>query len=268
VELDFTGERIVEGKTPAWIVAHHIARYRFAATFCRHKRVLDAGCGTGYGSFILHREGTAKQVVGADICEEAIAHAASKYAMEGLEFHVQDISDPQTLGKYFEGRFDVIVAFELIEHVLRPRAALLAMRKLLSPGGILIVSTPNRVFNSPWIPSWEEPLNAFHIREFSRREFKALVKRQFSIAGVYGQCVFPGRYFGAIVRDYIHSTLQSRFSADHGWPVRRLRFYEEAHTITLVCRPARPDALLRRLRRKTRDLLLERSLSTAGHRAK
>lgn len=263
--LDFTGERIIEGKTPAWIVQHHVARYRFAAMFCRDKRVLDAGCGTGYGSFILHSEGAAEEVIATDVCQEAVAHAANRYAMEGLEFRVADILDLPALGAS-EGCFDVVVAFELIEHVLKPRATLLAMRKLLSPGGILIISTPNRIFNSPWVPSWEEPLNTFHIREFSRREFVALVKRSFSISGMYGQCVFPGRYFGAIVRDYIHGTLQSRFSAASGCSVRPLRFYEEAHTIVLVCRPATSDAPLRQLRRKTRDLLLGLSIRTAGGR--
>jgi SAM-dependent methyltransferase len=265
VELDFTGERIVEGKTPPWIVGHHLERYKLAARYCRSKTVLDVGCGTGYGSRILIADGGAKHVVGTDASDEAVGYAQDRYRADGLEFRVADVlALPDLYDGRFQGFFDVVVAFEFIEHVLSPRATISAISKLLCPTGILIISTPNRVLNSPWVPVWEEPLNHFHVREFARGEFEALVKRHFSVVERYGQCVFPGRYISSLFSDYIHHNLERYFSTDDGCHAKPLHFYQEAHTMILVGKLRPSDTSSRWIRRKLRNAVF-RVLLNGGH---
>jgi 2-polyprenyl-3-methyl-5-hydroxy-6-metoxy-1,4-benzoquinol methylase len=71
-ELAFTGERVVPGKTPPFLVLEHLVRYRFAAPFSDGLRVLDVGCGTGYGTDML--ASTASLTIGVDSDPEAISN--------------------------------------------------------------------------------------------------------------------------------------------------------------------------------------------------
>src|SRR5689334_1297324 len=74
-ELAFTGERVVPGKVDADLFNEHFARYVYARQFCSGKKVLDTGCGTGYGS--RHLAEAAQFVVGIDNDSAAVAYARS-----------------------------------------------------------------------------------------------------------------------------------------------------------------------------------------------
>jgi predicted O-methyltransferase YrrM len=52
---EFTGERLIPGQVDVDLLNEHMARYTFAVRLARGKRVLDAGCGAGYGSAELAR---------------------------------------------------------------------------------------------------------------------------------------------------------------------------------------------------------------------
>src|SRR5256885_15469926 len=52
---EFTGERVIPGQVDADLLNEHFARYAFAVRLSRRKQVLDAGCGSGYGSAELAR---------------------------------------------------------------------------------------------------------------------------------------------------------------------------------------------------------------------
>jgi len=77
-ELEFTGERLVPGKSPPELEAEHRARYEFAKKFVERMRVLDLGCGEGYGSIMLSE--VAQSVVGVDRDIQAINHAKGNIA--------------------------------------------------------------------------------------------------------------------------------------------------------------------------------------------
>ena len=62
--MEFTGERVVPGQTDVDLMNEHLARYGFAESLVAGKRVLDAGCGVGYGSARLAR--SPDRVVGLD----------------------------------------------------------------------------------------------------------------------------------------------------------------------------------------------------------
>src|SRR5712675_3481199 len=134
---EFTGERVIPGKVDADLLNEHMARYAFAARLSRRKQVLDAGCGAGYGSAELAR--AAAGVLGVDNSAEAVAFARAEYAAPNLRFEEADcLALPPA-----DGSIDLVVAFEVIEHLEDWRGFLLEARRVLAASGQFIVSTPN-----------------------------------------------------------------------------------------------------------------------------
>jgi SAM-dependent methyltransferase len=148
----------------------HLSRYELARRWCRGVRVLDAGCGCGYGTAALAE--TAAEALGLDLSSEAIAYAREHYKGPKLRFAEGDVCATPFPG----GRFDVVVAFEVIEHLPDAEAFLKEVRRVLAPGGKLLVSTPNRLYYT------EERgyQNPFHAREYDRAEFAGLLGARFA----------------------------------------------------------------------------------------
>lgn len=198
--MEFTGERFVLGKSSATMEADHLARYNFACRFVNGKRVLDIACGTGYGADLLASAG-ADHVDGVDLSEEAIAYCKSRYIREHLHFMNGNICDFNSVKKY-----DVIVSFETIEHVEDYSKALANIFELLSVGGILIISSPNRLITSPHLKSCNEKLKSgFHEREFTIPELStACEENGFKVRddAIYGQRLQP--YFSNRIRQIIY----------------------------------------------------------------
>jgi len=166
--LTFTGERFTpEVRGPIWY--EHWHRYAFVAAIVRGMRVLDAACGEGYGSFLLARAAT--QVTGIDISADAVAHARERYASGNLTFvhgSVTDLPLPDAC-------VDVVVSFETIEHLSAQREMLAEFRRVLTPSGVLVISSPNRpVYNEAG-----KVENHFHVQELDRAELKALLDPAF-----------------------------------------------------------------------------------------
>jgi SAM-dependent methyltransferase len=146
--------------------AEHLARYRWAGALVEGKRVLDAGCGTGYGSELLAREG-AGEVVGVDVDADVI-DAASRSDSHDATFAVADLRElPADLGE-----FDVVVCFEVLEHIGEPEVALDSLASVLRPGGLLVVSSPNRDVYPPG--------NPFHEHEFTPEELAEALSARFA----------------------------------------------------------------------------------------
>jgi len=150
--LEWTGERYVPWFEGAEIGYEHLHRYAFATQFVRNKSVLDLACGEGYGSNLLAR--TAKHVVGIDLDEQTVKHAKNKYIRSNLEFRIGSITEIPINGQHV---FDVIVCFEALEHVDDHEKLLSEAKRLLAPGGLFFVSTPNKTlytdephFNNPY----------------------------------------------------------------------------------------------------------------------
>jgi 2-polyprenyl-3-methyl-5-hydroxy-6-metoxy-1,4-benzoquinol methylase len=165
-DLDGIPERFVPGTIRAGLAeAEHMARYWWASQFASGRKVLDAGCGTGYGSNILAETG-ATGVTGVDISAPVI-EAAQAAAAPGAEFEVGDI----TSLALDDGSVDLIVCLETLEHVDEPERALDELARVLTPDGLLVVSSPNRDVYPPG--------NPHHRREFTPDELREELGRRF-----------------------------------------------------------------------------------------
>ncbi|MGD5648099.1 methyltransferase domain-containing protein, partial [Xanthomonas citri pv. citri] len=111
----------------------------FAARLASGKRVLDLGSGEGYGSALL--AASAAAVLGVEIDADSVEHARRNYRLENLEFRQGSILE---LGDLPGGAIDVIVCFGVIEHISEHEALMSLVRRALAPGGLFVVSTPDR----------------------------------------------------------------------------------------------------------------------------
>jgi SAM-dependent methyltransferase len=162
---EFTGERVIPGQVDVDLLNEHLARYACAARLARGKRVLDAGCGAGYGTAEL--AATAEFVTGIDRAPDALEFARENYALPNVRF---DEGTCESL-PYSEHSFDLVVAFEVIEHLEDWRGFLAEARRVLAQGGQLVVSTPNRLYYTE--SRGTEGANPFHVHEFDFPEFRS-----------------------------------------------------------------------------------------------
>jgi len=166
-DLEFTGERLIPDKSPPALEAEHRARYEFAKGTVAGKRVIDLGCGEGYGSHMLSE--VAASVVGVDISSESIEHAKPTYKATNLSFEVGDV----TKLPFQANEFDACVCLEVIEHVENPDDLLREVARILKPDGVFIASTPNGAVKVSSQP------NPFHKKEYSLSQFAGLLRGHF-----------------------------------------------------------------------------------------
>jgi ubiquinone/menaquinone biosynthesis C-methylase UbiE len=177
LDLDDTGERMIPDEHQGLIgYAEHIQRYQAVGELARGKTVLDIACGSGYGSRLL--ADAAARVIGVDVSPEAIDYARSKFANPKVEFVVGSA----TAIPLDDDSVDLVVTYETIEHIDDYRAFMAEIRRVLKPGGLAIVSTPNDL-------EYEEG-NHFHLHEFERDELLALVGDYFEYVDDYYQATW------------------------------------------------------------------------------
>lgn len=140
-------------------------------------RVLEIGFGEGYGSEIL--EPFVKEYVGVEVEGEAVAHAAAKYGRPRASFvHYDGMALP-----FDEASFDVVIAFQVLEHVRDPEAFLREAGRVGKPGAYVLIVTPNRNHR---LGDGERPWNRYHVREFSPIELAEVVGSVFESVEIFG----------------------------------------------------------------------------------
>ena len=158
--------------------AEHVARYLWAAELSPGRTVLDAGCGTGYGAAILAKAKPAR-LVAIDISEAAVSETASRVG-PFAEVSQADVCELP----FGDATFDLIVCFEVIEHVQDSSRAVKELARVLRPDGALLVSSPN--------PRVYPPGNPHHVHEFVPEELRAVLERHFAAVALGGQYAWLG----------------------------------------------------------------------------
>lgn len=172
--MKYTGERMIpkedaEAVHPTFqhkMEAEHFVRYKFASSFVDGKKILDLGCGTGYGSNFLITKFKPREICAVDISVEAIKYAKDKFIADNLNFTIAS-AEKIPFGNQ---EFDIVICYELIEHVNDYFNVFNEIRRVLKNDGILIISTPRRK---------EELRNEFHTYEFKKEEFENILKKYF-----------------------------------------------------------------------------------------
>jgi len=177
--IEFTGERVIPARVDVDLWNEHLARYAFAARLSGGKRVLDAGCGAGYGCAALAQQ--ALSVTGLDAAPEAIAYAREHYAAANVRF-LEGSCSAMPLA---DAGFDLVTSFEVIEHLADWQAFLSESRRVLAPGGVFLLSTPNRDYYAE-ARRLTGP-NPFHAHEFSFDEFASVLTALFPHVHLYLQ---------------------------------------------------------------------------------
>ena len=172
---EFTGERVIPGQVDDELWDEHIARYIFARRFAAGRRVLDMGCGAAYGIADLSRAATL--AIGIDSSPDAFRNASA-----GNAFLIRASA---TALPFAHESFDLITAFEVIEHLHDWEKMLEEASRVLRKHGLFLVSTPNKRYYAESRASIGP--NPFHVHEFEHAEFRAALEAYFPSVTIYLQ---------------------------------------------------------------------------------
>jgi len=163
--------------------AWHFYRYVWALPYVFGRRVLDLGCGAGFGTHLLSC--ASRHVVGADYDGKAIAECDRLYGQnDRLRYVRMDATAPA----FLDHSFDVVISFEVLEHMSSARldAYLSGIRRVLAQDGVALFSTPNRLVEKPHLES-VGIRNDYHVNSVSPSELRTQLRSQFSSVQVLGQ---------------------------------------------------------------------------------
>ena len=176
-----TGMPIEDDPDP--MVHQQLARLLFLPELVdlKSKRVLEFGCGSGLNCDFFRQRYQPRVVVGFDISKDSVELAQKQYT--GLTVRCADACDSSL--DLSTGAWDLVVSFEVLEHVPDMETFVRNIRRHLAPAGLAFISTPNRdVFSIGHEPS---PVNREHVKELSRAEFERLLQPYFSEIQIWGQ---------------------------------------------------------------------------------
>ncbi|MFC0628554.1 class I SAM-dependent methyltransferase [Kribbella deserti] len=171
--MPLTGERTVPGiwHENYWFARHEAAyRWLTGLGLPSGRRVLEAGCGEGYGAGLLAAAGAAA-VLGLDYDTAAIRHVHKRYAIPCVQGNLVQTG-------FADDSFDLVVSLQTIEHLWEQPRFVTECRRVLRPDGTLVVSTPNRLT----FPSG----NWYHTRELTGPELVELTRAEFGNVETFG----------------------------------------------------------------------------------
>lgn len=233
--LPLTGERTVPGiaEENYWFRRHEIVYARLLER-CAGATVLEAGSGEGYGANMI--ADVATRVIGLDYDTSAVEHVRAAYPrVEMIQGNLADLP-------LDDASVDVVVNFQVIEHLWDQGQFLRECLRVLRPGGQLLISTPNRITFSP---GRDTPLNPFHTRELNAAELAELLEqagfRVDVMAGVHhgpALVALDERWGGSFIDAQIERAL-----AGEPWPAELTAAVAGVRTDDFELRPASNSAV-------------------------
>ena len=148
--------------------AEHLARYACLRAFCKGRRVLDVGCGDGFGSYLLAQWG-AESVTGIDVSSEAIGKARTVFHAANVTFLEGDAC---RLGEALPAKtqFDLVCAFGIIECLADPNSFLASVTAVRAHDCVIAISAVNATI----LP--EGRANSSELQRFDFETFAALTE--------------------------------------------------------------------------------------------
>lgn len=181
--MNLSGERIYPEKCQTAedyvLYLKHMFAYEYAKGFIQpNAKVLEVGCGAGYGTAML-ADRKDLQITGLDVDASVVESANKRYPSENCHYMAFDGSRLP----FQNEEFDAVISFQVIEHVDDDESFLKEMSRVLKPGGRAIVVTPNRSYR---LRKDQKPWNPFHVREYDAETFGKLIRPAFPGCEVFG----------------------------------------------------------------------------------
>jgi len=171
----------------------HIKRYEWAKDYLKDLKVLDNGCGTGYGTYFLAKNNL-KEIIGIDISEASIKYAQEKYKAKNLIYKQMNSISLNLRDNYF----DAIISFDVIEHIdkKQQKEYLSEIVKVINDKGFLMIGSPNAALS--------REKNPHHKKQLTLNEFKELLNLFFKEIDLFGEkFIVKGKNLGEKWFDYI-----------------------------------------------------------------
>ncbi len=176
------GERLIPDDTHTPIHQIQLLRHQFVYEHVKSRltpsdNVLDLGFGEGYGTSLLAE--SCREIVGVDVADQVVEYAVKRYTKDNCHFLKYG---GRTL-PFENNTFDVVVSFQVIEHIDDDQAFVGEIHRVLKPGGRLILTTPNKATR---LKPGQKPFNRFHKREYHAQELNDVLKSKFPKTNVWG----------------------------------------------------------------------------------
>lgn len=160
------------------VYLRHLFAYEAASQLLKDKKeIIEIGSGEGYGASYLASGSFSIHCF--DLSEVIASHAQKTYGANNLSFQSFD-------GKKIpaeDNSFDAAISFQVIEHVDDVPNYLKEIHRVLKPGGIFLLTTPNRTYR---LKPNQKPWNKFHFREYQNQELLRELKNVFTNSEVWG----------------------------------------------------------------------------------
>lgn len=159
------------------------------------EHLVDFGCGNGAQTLLFHERFAA--VTGVDVVAAQLEAFATECARLGVRDKVRLVLSGGGSLPLPDACADVVTSFTVLEHVTDERLALREVRRVLKPGGLLVVTVPNRWWlfethgcNLPLLPWNRVPLVSWWPKRLHDRWARARIYRRREILGLLRECGF------------------------------------------------------------------------------
>jgi SAM-dependent methyltransferase len=209
----------------------------------RPATVLDAGCGRGFYLRLLHELPGIREIYGVDTNETYLRAAAQHVRSERVGLARADITDLP----FPDGRFDLVICSEVLEHVRDDDRALEELARVIRPGGHLVITVPHRTFPLAW-----DPLNWFLMRVWGTH----VPARHWWLAGIWAdhERLYNVRELRRLAGLWRFEVVDLRLAVRRCWPFSHFLLYGVGKNLVERCGLRRFDRFGPRLSAPARAL--------------